>query len=186
MSGRTAAGRRTPAGWNDLRLLGSRPTGSNHPRADRARHRAHPAGGDRGGGAWAGESLPSADADSAKRESARVFGPLPVREAVGANLAHATQAGSRRIKKGTLLTREDVEALRDAGCGVGTVVAVRLAAEDVGEDEAAARISRGCALQARTSGRGGRHGRVNVHAECSGIFRVSRALIDASMPSIRL
>ncbi len=62
---------------------------------------------------WAGDRcLPPTRARRCGK-SARDIRSAAVGEAVGAILAHATQAGSRRIKKGTLLTREDVDALRD-------------------------------------------------------------------------
>lgn len=103
------------------------------------------------------------------------FGPVPVGEAVGVVLAHATQAGSRRIKKGTVLGPDDIAALRAAG--VETIVAVRPAPGDVGEDLAASRIARGLRI-AGASLRDASTGRVNIHADAAGILRVSRRLID--------
>ena len=43
------------------------------------------------------------------------FGPVPVAGAAGAILAHSQKTPDGRIRKGKLLTPEDVSALRRAG-----------------------------------------------------------------------
>lgn len=104
------------------------------------------------------------------------FGPVPVDEAGGAILAHATVAGNRRFKKAHRLSAEDVALLRHAG--VTEIVVARLDADDVEENEAATRIAaalRFSGIEARPAATG----RVNLHARVSGIFTVDKPLIDA-------
>ena len=43
------------------------------------------------------------------------FGPVPIDQAEGAVLAHATTAGERRFRKAHRLSAEDVVALKAAG-----------------------------------------------------------------------
>ncbi len=94
------------------------------------------------------------------------FGDIPVDQAEGCLLAHSLRAGSRRLKKGHLLTHTDIKALKEAG--VSEVVAARLAADDIHEDAAALRIAEACAgpgviLSAPFTGR------VNLIAEAPGL-----------------
>ena len=103
------------------------------------------------------------------------FGEVPVDEAVGAVLAHSLKVGEHRLRKGRVLTADDVAALRAAGRR--TVVAARLEPGDVDENSAAAEIARPVA---------GRHvsvappftGRVNIFSEVSGILVFDRARVD--------
>ena len=67
-----------------------------------------------------------------------IFAETPAAEAEGAILAHSARAGSKRLKKGRILTRADIALLIDHG--VDTVIAARLEAEDVHEDAAATRV----------------------------------------------
>ncbi|RWE25090.1 MAG: 4-diphosphocytidyl-2C-methyl-D-erythritol kinase, partial [Mesorhizobium sp.] len=62
------------------------------------------------------------------------FGAVPIDEAEGAVLAHATAAGGRRLRKAHRLSGNDVAALKAAG--VREVVAAVLSADDLGEDAA--------------------------------------------------
>ena len=64
------------------------------------------------------------------------FGTIPSREATGAILAHTVKAGSRTLKKGRVLSADDVDLLD--GEGIEHVIGARLGTEDVHEDEAAA------------------------------------------------
>ena len=61
------------------------------------------------------------------------FGEIPVSEAAGTILAHSRTLPGRALKKGRLLSEEDVRALTDAG--VRTIVAAQLDSDDVREDE---------------------------------------------------
>jgi molybdenum cofactor cytidylyltransferase len=103
------------------------------------------------------------------------FGPVPVEEAVGALAAHSVRAGEASVRKGSLVSRDDVDRLKAAG--VATIIAVRLEPGDVGEDEAAKRLAEAVA---------GEHvaverpftGRSNLHSERSGILVVDKTAID--------
>jgi molybdenum cofactor cytidylyltransferase len=100
------------------------------------------------------------------------FGPLALGDAEGAILAHSTRAGERMLKKGHVLTAENIAAL--ARAGVRDVTVARLEPNDVREDEAAARIAQ------RLAGDGVRigaafTGRANLFATCDGV-----AIIDAN------
>ncbi|MBM3538652.1 MAG: 4-diphosphocytidyl-2C-methyl-D-erythritol kinase, partial [Alphaproteobacteria bacterium] len=67
------------------------------------------------------------------------FGSIPLAEAEGAILAHGIKLEGRALKKGRVLSAEDVAALAKAGHA--SVVAARLEPDDVPEDAAAARIA---------------------------------------------
>jgi len=104
------------------------------------------------------------------------FGSVPVDEAEGAILAHAVRAGERLFKKGRVLSASDLRAL--AGAGVTDVVVARLEADDISEDEAAARLAAAC------GGDGAKvaapfTGRANLYAETDGLAMVARARVDA-------
>ena len=61
------------------------------------------------------------------------FGALPTRNAEGAILVHSIRAGRKLFRKGRVLTRKDLDALREAGLEEVTVA--RLDPTDVGENE---------------------------------------------------
>jgi molybdenum cofactor cytidylyltransferase len=100
-----------------------------------------------------------------------IFGPIPLAEAAGAILAHTTRLPGGAIKKGTTLTAADVKRLYEAG--YERVIAAKLDACDIGEDEAASRIA------AAVSGPNLRvaeafTGRVNIYAKQDGVARIDR------------
>jgi len=103
------------------------------------------------------------------------FGEAPIDEAEGAILAHAVRIDGLALKKGDIVTRERQIAL--AAAGVTKVVAARLEEGDVGEDEAAMRLSKRLA---------GKHvrlsapftGRVNIFAEAAGLALIDGAAVD--------
>ncbi|RWL45642.1 MAG: 4-diphosphocytidyl-2C-methyl-D-erythritol kinase [Mesorhizobium sp.] len=104
------------------------------------------------------------------------FGPVPIDEAEGAVLAHATAAGEKRFRKAHRLSREDIAALKAAG--IAEVVAAVLAEGDLGEDAAAAKIA--AAMSHRNIEiKPAATGRVNLHAGASGVFTVDAGMIDA-------
>ncbi|MCW2243824.1 molybdopterin-binding/glycosyltransferase family 2 protein [Azospirillum canadense] len=104
------------------------------------------------------------------------FGPLPLREAEGAILAHSVRRGAVSFKKGRILSAEDVAALRDAG--LTSVTAARPGPDDVGEDAAAARIAAALKGQGVTVG-AAFTGRVNLFAEAAGLLLLDAERIDA-------
>ncbi len=104
------------------------------------------------------------------------FGPCPVENAEGAILAHSIRVDGLFLKKGRLLSPDDIAALRKAGWKDVTVA--RLERGDVREDEAASRIARAAA------GAGVRvaaafTGRANLFAEAGGVALIDAGRIDA-------
>ena len=67
------------------------------------------------------------------------FGTFDTRECEGAILAHSMKSGSVVIKKGHVLSGANIEVLLEAG--IGTLTVARLGPDDLGENEAARRIS---------------------------------------------
>jgi molybdenum cofactor cytidylyltransferase len=104
-----------------------------------------------------------------------IFGPTPLADATGAVLAHTLRAGGTVLKKGSVLTAENVAALRAAG--FDSVIAARLEAGDVAEDAAADRISEACLGPGTTRTRAAT-GRVNLFAEHAGLLAVDAARVD--------
>ncbi len=103
------------------------------------------------------------------------FGPRPVREAVGCVLAHSARVTKQTFKKGRVLSRDDTEALLDAG--IDTVTVANLSENDISEDEAAGRIAaaaNGGGLSCDTPFTG----RVNLYAEQAGLLAVDRTAVD--------
>lgn len=105
------------------------------------------------------------------------FGPVPLDDALGAALAHSLKG----LRKGRLLTKEDLEALGAAG--VERVIVARLDPDDLGEDTAAARI--GAALvpdpdAAHLRLTRASTGRVNVYATGPGVLEMDVARIEAA------
>ncbi|MFO1158089.1 MAG: molybdopterin-binding/glycosyltransferase family 2 protein [Reyranellaceae bacterium] len=71
------------------------------------------------------------------------FGETPIDEATGAILAHSWRANGVNFAKGRVLSGDDVAKLKAAGAA--SVIAARLDADDVHEDEAAATLARALA-----------------------------------------
>ncbi|MGB8817169.1 MAG: 4-diphosphocytidyl-2C-methyl-D-erythritol kinase, partial [Rhizobiaceae bacterium] len=104
------------------------------------------------------------------------FGSVPLAEATGAYLAHAVQAGGVRLKKGTCLGGPELALISAAG--IAHVIVARMEPGDIGEDAAATRLA---SIAAHPSVRlaNAATGRVNIHAENDGLFRVNKPVIDA-------
>ncbi|WP_068311432.1 NTP transferase domain-containing protein [Polycladidibacter hongkongensis] len=104
------------------------------------------------------------------------FGPIALDEAEGCILAHSLQTSEGRVRKGRVLSASDISLLRRAG--IAQVVAARLAANDVHEDDAAERIARAAA---------GAHvrvnepftGRANLYAQTAGLVKINRGRVDS-------
>ena len=104
------------------------------------------------------------------------FGPVPVRESCGAILARSLRVGKVKWKKGRVLSAEDAEAL--AREGISQIVAARAEADDISENEAAARVAR------RVAGKNIRAaaplaGRANFFAQADGLLRFNSAAVSA-------
>jgi molybdenum cofactor cytidylyltransferase len=103
------------------------------------------------------------------------FGEVLVDEAVGAVLAHSLRVGERSLRKGRILSAEDVAALKAAGRR--SIVAAQLAAGDIGENTAAAQIARPLAGP-HVSAAPPFTGRVNFLSEVHGVLVFDRARVD--------
>ena len=95
------------------------------------------------------------------------FGPIPLDQAEGAILAHSTKLSGRVLKKGRVLSADDIALLTTAGHD--TVIAAILNSKDVPEDEAAARISEALA-GAHTNVGVAFTGRCNLIADTHGLL----------------
>lgn len=108
------------------------------------------------------------------------FGAVSLAEAEGAVLAHSVAAGATRLKKGRVLSSEDLSAL--AGAGQDSVVVAQLDKGDLGEDLAAARLALALVPDAARAGLrlgAAATGRVNVYAEAPGVIEVLADRIHA-------
>jgi len=108
------------------------------------------------------------------------FGPVPVAQARGAILAHSVAAGGLRLRKGAVLTPEDLAGL--AAGGLAQVTVARLDPGDLGEDAAADALAR--ALVPDEAAQGLRRGqastgRVNLHAVGPGVVEVDSTAVAA-------
>jgi len=99
------------------------------------------------------------------------FGAIPLGEAAGAVLAHSVGG----LKKGRVLSAADVEKLRAAGST--SVVAARLEAGDVPEDEAATAIAEAAAGEGVTV-QAAFTGRSNLYAKVGGVVAIDRERVD--------
>jgi molybdenum cofactor cytidylyltransferase len=103
------------------------------------------------------------------------FGPVPVREAVGAIAAHSVKAGEASVKKGSPISAEDAARLKQAG--VDQIVVVRLDPDDVDENKAAARLAEAIAGDEVRVERPFT-GRCNLFAKSAGVLVVDKETID--------
>jgi molybdenum cofactor cytidylyltransferase len=103
------------------------------------------------------------------------FGEIPIGAAEGAILAHSLRLGATAFKKGRLLSAADVEVLREAG--LSHIVAARLDAGDLREDEAADRIAAALAGP-NVAPSPAFTGRANLFAGARGILVFDRDRLD--------
>jgi molybdenum cofactor cytidylyltransferase len=104
------------------------------------------------------------------------FGPTRIDEAEGAILAHGLKLPGIAYRKGRVISAADVAALRAAG--IGEIVAARLEADDVPENEAAQALAKalagdGVEVAAPFTGR------CNLFARAPGLARVDAGLVAA-------
>ena len=105
-----------------------------------------------------------------------IFTTLPLDDAEGAILAHGLRLKSRKLSKGHVLDSGDIADLR--GAGFVDVVAARLEADDIGENEAGGRAAEAIAgphVEAATPFTG----RCNLYAFADGLLQIDRTRIDA-------
>lgn len=104
------------------------------------------------------------------------FGPVPVRDAIGATAVHSIREGALVLKKGTLIGVAEVAALEAAG--IKEIVVSRLEPGDVSEDQAAADIAKAVQGDGVRTDRAFT-GRCNLFAEKAGVLVVDKDAIDA-------
>ncbi len=103
------------------------------------------------------------------------FGAVPVAEAEGSVAVHSIRQSGLVLKKGTLIGKAEVAALKAAG--IAEIVVARIEPGDVSEDAAAAEIA------ATVAGEGVHverafTGRANLFAETAGVLVVDKNAID--------
>jgi len=104
------------------------------------------------------------------------FGAVAIADAVGAVLVHTTRALDRVLKKGRVLSADDVAAL--AASGLHEILCARLEPDELAEDEAAMKLA--SALTSDTLRvEDTRTGRANLYARVDGLIAIDRAAIDA-------
>lgn len=104
-----------------------------------------------------------------------IFDSFPLDEALGAVVAHSHRLPDRVLKKGTVLDEAAIATLRAAGRG--EIIAARLQAGDVAENEAADRLAAAFDAPGLTRRRAAT-GRVNLHAAHAGLLIVNRDTVD--------
>ncbi|MEM9585578.1 MAG: molybdopterin-binding protein [Pseudomonadota bacterium] len=107
------------------------------------------------------------------------FGAVPVAEALGGILAHSLQVGPTRLRKGRVLSDQDLRDLTAAG--IADVTVAILGADDVEENDAALRVARSLVVEGDplVELSSAFTGRVNVIAKGPGIARIDAKAIDA-------
>lgn len=108
------------------------------------------------------------------------FGNVPLSKAEGAILAHSVAVSSRVIRKGRVLTADDIAVLK--AHGVDDVVVARLGADDTHEDQAAEEIAVALASEPkkqRVHITRAATGRVNLYASEAGVLRLDVAAVQA-------
>ena len=105
-----------------------------------------------------------------------IFGEFRCEEAEGVTLAHTLNLGGKTMKKGRVLTADDLDQLKAAG--IAAVTGVRMDEGELDENAGAAAIAALLAGQ-HTETRRPYAGRCNVHASTRGVLRVDAGRIDA-------
>lgn len=107
------------------------------------------------------------------------FGPVPLHEAEGAVLAHSVPVSQGRLRKGRVLDRADIAALRETG--LTRVTVARLDPGDVEENEAARRLAAALVPDPETAGLEVQEaftGRVNIRATRPGVIEIDASAIE--------
>lgn len=106
-----------------------------------------------------------------------IFGILDTRDCAGAILAHSVPLpGGGRLRKGQVLGRDDIDML--LGAGVPRITVARLGADDLREDEAAARLGQalvagaGDATDTGLRASAAATGRANIYATRTGVVEM--------------
>lgn len=104
------------------------------------------------------------------------FGSMPLAEAIGGILAHAVKADGVVLKKGAVISAQDVERLQTAG--VDALVVALLEPGDLPEDSAAERLAE-AAKGEHVAAEPAFTGRSNLFSTVAGVLVVDGAKIDA-------
>ncbi len=104
------------------------------------------------------------------------FGAVPTGQAAGLILAHSVLAGTKRLKKGCVLSDADIAVLAEAG--VSEVTVAILGADDLQEDSAARQVGQSL-LGANMSMTEPVAGRVNLVAGVDGVLLLRPEIIIA-------
>ncbi len=108
------------------------------------------------------------------------FGAVPLHQALGAILAHSVPLPSGRLRKGCTLGPAEIDNLRVAG--VTEVTVAHLDPDDVHEDAAALALAQAVVPAPAAAGltlRAVGTGRVNIHADVTGLAEVLAEQVDA-------
>jgi len=105
------------------------------------------------------------------------FAAFPIDDSVGVILAHTFRSASLILKKGHVVTVEDVALLKAAG--ETHVMGARLEAGDIGEDVAAAKVAARIA-GAKVRVTEARTGRCNIEATHAGVVNLGGSFITAA------
>jgi molybdenum cofactor cytidylyltransferase len=108
------------------------------------------------------------------------FGLVPLRDALGATLAHSVPGAAKQVSKGTVLNQTHLADL--AAAGHETLIVARLDPDDVEENAAASRLAAAMAhdpeaQRLRVSAAGA--GRVNLYATGPGVVDLDNLAINA-------
>jgi molybdenum cofactor cytidylyltransferase len=103
------------------------------------------------------------------------FGAVPVDEAEGCVAVHSIRQSGLVLKKGTLIGKPEIAALKAAG--IGEIVVARIEPGDVSEDAAAAEIAAAVAGEGVHVERAFT-GRTNLFAETAGVLVVDKDAVD--------
>lgn len=104
-----------------------------------------------------------------------IFGNWPIEETEGAVLGYAIAAGAHSFRKGTLLTRDHLDILKQQG--ITHILAARLEDDDLGENEAALAVGEVLISENIEAGKP-ITGRINLFARHTGLFHADAATID--------
>jgi len=103
------------------------------------------------------------------------FGAVPVAKAEGGVAVHSIRQGGLVLKKGTLIGKTEIAALKAAG--IAEIVVARIEPGDVSEDAAAAEIAAAVAGEGVHVERAFT-GRANLFAETAGVLVVDKDAVD--------
>jgi molybdenum cofactor cytidylyltransferase len=109
------------------------------------------------------------------RDGGMKFGSIAIADAEGLILAHSQRAGGRMLKKGRVLSAEDIAGL--AANGIAEVTGAYLDVDDLGEDAAADVIAQACCGVSVTA-QAAFTGRSNLFSGAYGVMIVDKVRLE--------